>query len=548
MKRQTHIAAAPPVRRSYAAYRSSRRQQRGSLSEKLRGKNARNIIALLYIGGMTVVFPLWDIGYYYENLARGRLAWFYTATATALAAWAVIATVQWLGEHMGRASSARAVRAAGRTLMSFARRLTFTDAALLLFIISVLLSTLLSDDRKVSFFGNPDRCNGFLVQAGYAAVFFLLSRCLRPDRRCLALFSMGGTVTAVVLLLHFFGVDVMDIGFRANKMFVGPMGNVDFTSYYLTVATVLTAALYVTEELPHFDRKGYGGLGCFALLLWAQLVIKVDTGAVATGTAFLASLPLLLTSMRRVERMMALLSVGFATAAVKLLTVDVWKRGGDFGGKGMLLTAAALTMAGLTVWIRSGRIRRKPSAAILRRAALGIDAAVPAAGLAASAYASGHASSGTLWECGQMLFYGNWDGSFGNLRLVNWQCCLRVARMYPWFGVGPDRFADAMRTYCGDALAPYFSGYMLSEAHNEYLHILVTSGIFALLAFLAFVGSLTVLCCRRAARDSMAACCALAVIAYAVHAFFMPALPIHTPLMWVMLGMAGAVLRRPVRA
>lgn len=74
----------------------------------------------------------------------------------------------------------------------------------------------------------------------------------------------------------------------------------------------------------------------------------------------------------------------------------------------------------------------------------------------------------------------------GNNRLYIWKLCLEVVKHYPIFGVGPDCLGK-------EVLANYYGkdGYAFSDpfdkAHNEYLHIAVTTGVPSLCIYISFV-------------------------------------------------------------
>ena len=66
----------------------------------------------------------------------------------------------------------------------------------------------------------------------------------------------------MLVMLHFFGFDVLDTGFsqpnwESGLLFMGPMGNINLTSYFVSVTLMMTAALYVTERQLPFDRDSY---------------------------------------------------------------------------------------------------------------------------------------------------------------------------------------------------------------------------------------------------------------------------------------------------
>lgn len=77
---------------------------------------------------------------------------------------------------------------------------------------------------------------------------------------------------------------------------------------------------------------------------------------------------------------------------------------------------------------------------------------------------------------------GNLDDDFGTDRMYLWKRTINVVPKHIWHGVGIDNFAYA---FDGASLkSRYGENIFYDKAHNEYLQILVTQGIFALLCWL----------------------------------------------------------------
>ena len=76
---------------------------------------------------------------------------------------------------------------------------------------------------------------------------------------------------------------------------------------------------------------------------------------------------------------------------------------------------------------------------------------------------------------------GNIDENYGTKRLFIWKNTLKIVPKNIWTGVGIDNFYYAF----GDK--PLWKGkYFYDKAHNEYLQVLITQGIFALISYLCF--------------------------------------------------------------
>ena len=433
------------------------------------------------------------------------------------------------------------------------------DVAVLLYWGFLFLSALLSPYKEIAFNGQGVRNDGLIIQSFYVAVYFLISHLLKLRNFDLNAYCFGGTVVAGLVMCHFFGWDLLNTGFskpnwESGLLFMGPMGNINLTSYFVTVALVLAAGVYVTEQQLAFDKNGAVTLSCFALMLWAELNLNTDAGIVALGVVLLAALPLMLISLRRLGRYLAVLSVASGVIAFNRLVVKTWILKETFGGKGILLLIAAVVLAGLAAFIGCdfaagwvGVIKDRLEGVLSRRvlliASLTVDGLAVIGLFVASFFAARSQKSGVLYEFGQMIYHGNFNDKFGHNRMFTWKRTVRLIGKKPIFGNGPDTFCTVFNNAYGEESKKFFGGRNLDKAHNEYLQLLICSGFTGLGAFLAFIGSLIVNAYRRATDNPLLVCCGAAVIAYAVHAFFGYSLPINTPLMWVLLGLTGAAVR-----
>jgi O-antigen ligase len=73
-------------------------------------------------------------------------------------------------------------------------------------------------------------------------------------------------------------------------------------------------------------------------------------------------------------------------------------------------------------------------------------------------------------------------------RGYNWRAAIGMFKSHPWFGVGVDRYAAYFLQYRSPKY-PLLYGYTqtVTNAHNVFLEIFATAGVFAGLAYLAFV-------------------------------------------------------------
>ena len=112
------------------------------------------------------------------------------------------------------------------------------------------------------------------------------------------------------------------------------------------------------------------------------------------------------------------------------------------------------------------------------------------------------------------------------------------------FGVGPDSFAEYIYAgYASDLNRVLGPETIQACAHNEWLNALLNLGILGLAAYLGtFISSFRD-CMKGGKNDPYLYGAAIAMAAYILHNFFCYQQVICTPTVFILMGMAQAVIR-----
>ncbi len=535
-KNKTVVGSSDLPRKPSAAARKKTSPPVSPLFDK---DNVLEIVTRLFLIAMAVSFPLAMGQEKYGNITHFKNMTFYLIAAAAFCTIIIIMIT-------------KVIKTPAYDFTVEMPQLGAVDIAVLVYWGFLLLSTLFSQYKDVAFNGQGVRNDGFIIQTFYVVTYFVLSRLLRLQKFDLNIYGFGATIVAVLVMLHFFGCDVLDTGFtepnwESKLLFMGPMGNINLTSYFVTVALTVTAAVYITEQQLSFDKHGTLTLFCFALMLWAELNLNTDAGIVALIVVLPVAMPLLLINFRRVGRFLTVMAVALAVMDFNRWLVDGVILGKSFGRIGWMMLGGAVLCGILAVCIASGQLHPVVSRRTLLIVTLAIDGAAFVGGLVAAAVAAKAQTKGFLYEFGQILYHHNFSDKFGHNRFFTWKRTLKlVFRLRPsllLLGGGPDTFCNLFNEAFGEESTAFFKGRNLDKAHNEYLQLLVCSGLPGVGSFLAFLGAMVTKAFKKATDNPLLVCCALGVVAYAVHAFFGYSLPINSPLMWVLFGLTGAAIR-----
>ena len=128
--------------------------------------------------------------------------------------------------------------------------------------------------------------------------------------------------------------------------------------------------------------------------------------------------------------------------------------------------------------------------------------------------------------------------NFGTKRGTIWKVGLSSLKKYPFTGVGFDNYRYSFKIY------PENFGWSQNKGHNEYIHILVTQGIFSGINYLVFA----FYCCffpfkkilrgySEFAKSDLTKILLIALFAYFVQALFNSSVTNVAPYKWILMGL-----------
>ncbi len=392
------------------------------------------------------------------------------------------------------------------------------------------------DGQRVTLWGES-RFEGLLTQVCYAVVF--LAQALAPVRARIvrAAVAVSLALNLALTALQYAGLNPLGFfpeGFSLlqNPEFQGSLGNIDMTVGYLALALPLLL-------LPWCLRgEGYGSLAAgLAGVLWLYCM-EVQAGFLMLGALLALALAL---ALRRPVCRPRVCGLWAACALLLLARLSLslpWEN--DFGtlrlcppGGPAALAALLTALLSITLGVLAHRCPGgRPVSA--QRIALGF-AALAALAVLLVWLLPVPENAGGLWEAHEIL-RGRGLPDFGSERWGIWEIALRLARSHPLFGVGPDAFQQAALDE--QAASGIYLAQLFDTPHNLLLGVLVSSGIPALLLYLALLAALL----RRTRRAGEAGIpLAAALVCYLTQGMFTFSLCIITPIAAALAGMAAAV-------
>ena len=479
-----------------------------------------------YIYLMLFLFPLFTGFEGYANITFSKYVFFVSASAL----WLITISVCAL--------------AGGRKV--FSEKRSFIAFLIVLFLISCCISALASPYKSSVLIGGG-RFDGLLTTFLCVAIMLGVSVFARPKISYLYAAAAAAAINCVVAVLQVLGYNPLwlfpgdygfyDAGIKFSSTFFGTIGNADLFSSYICLILPFVCVYYITCE-----KRPLLLLPAVLLLAFSLFACGVSGGMLAYAATVLLAAPVVINGGERLRRS---LELGLLLSAAALLAVSIKTEMTDTGVIcSFILSRLSYLALGLIVAASVLRLvlrKRDFDEKILRVFFSVLSSFIVASGLIAAYFGEG--TEGTVYELSQVL-HGNIEDSFGSSRILIWRKSLELVPSHLLFGSGsgtlPLRLDLDFSRYVEE------TGKTLSttvdNAHNDYLGILVNTGLFSLITYIIAQALSLIKAVKTAKAEAL--CLACALLCYWVQAFFGLGLFLVSPLMWLFWGLLVSSLRR----
>ena len=408
-----------------------------------------------------------------------------------------------------------------------------TDVFMLLYLVSAIFSYGISPCREDVLLGYPGWYMGLVTQGLLVGIYFAVSRYYDGSRSIWWIAGITAGIVTLIGLLNRLDIDVLGT-FRNNNWYAG---------YISVTAGISLAAAFMGKR----QVRVLGMIGSF--VFFASAITSNSTTAILAACGL--SLLLLLLSLRKrglllraLEILMLLPLSVFMVRMFLLLHLTGLVLAGD-AEKRLFFTPAwyVVFVVEVAVYLilqlreRQERSDRLESGRVFRTF-VGLAVAVTLAAL--------------LLGC--LLVAGYLPGSdkvseVANGRLALWKVTIltygKEGLLFQIFGMGPDSFYYALYQWGSDAMDWINRGLLdnniYSNAHNEWLTLLVQQGILGVIAY----GGIFLTAFRNlrisATRDPRALAVFFGLTGYLICSLFTFQHVLSTPFAFALLGMAEGV-------
>ena len=385
---------------------------------------------------------------------------------------------------------------------SVSLRLSVTDVFALLYGAVNILSLIGSNYVNTAIFGEDKWYMGFATQMGMLLLYFGISRYFDREDWIAALFLPVSGVVFLLGILNRFGIYPIAMT-SAQPSYISTIGNINWYCGY--VVTILFGAVYLFWSGVLQKRWQQVVLWCYLLIGFGTLVTQGSSSGILT--LFVLFLILFFASIRdggRMERFFTLVLLLGCSCTAGLLVRLLWPEAITFEEATLnLMTysimAPVLLVVGMVGYRLLARKNSKAAypAVFFEKLGKGVKWALTAGlvlfvllGLL-NTWKPG--SIGPLSGISYFTFNVDWGSNRGATWKAGFLCFAEQNLAKKLIGIGPDCMWAYISQDGSDALyqvvQTQFGSARLTNAHNEWLTLLVNVGILGLVSFVGMIGS-----------------------------------------------------------
>ena len=420
----------------------------------------------------------------------------------------------------------------------------------------LVISYFCSEYKKDALWGATGWYMGFYPQMALVLTYFLVSKFWNPRRWMIYMALASSGLVFLLGYLNRLRVDPLNMGVN-NPGFISTVGNINwYCSYLVSVFFAGVALLWQGKDLKRWKQALlmlYVLVGSGSLLTQGS-----DSGLVALAAVILAMF--VLSTDRSASMQMFWLGVlllggaGMITYVIQTIFPERMNYTEGLGfwlvSKGVFFYVSIMSIFVIILLYYSVKAGFYPQGffRILSRifvTAVSLMAVLMIILMSVNTLKPG--SLGALSELSSFTFSVNWGSSRGATWRAGWMCFAEQGFLHKLIGVGPDAMSAYLYRDGSEEVKALvresFEGLILTNAHNEWLTVLVDTGIFGVVAF----GGMMVTGIRRfvkeAGLEKIVCACGFCLLAYTANNMFSFRQSMNVATVFAVFGMGGAFLR-----
>lgn len=433
------------------------------------------------------------------------------------------------------------------------RHFTLTDCFAVWYAAALTVSYICSDYRENARWGAEGWYMGFYTQLILLCAYFLISRLWKPRKEFFYLMLAASGAVFLLGILNRFDIYPIKME-RANAGFISTIGNINWYCGYAVTVFFWGAALQWQGAGEKKWQKFL--LAVYAALGFATLVTQGSASGIMTlGVLMLAMFFLSAKEGKRMTRfwlLMWLLSAACLLVAAarqlfpeRLNYQDVLMNLLTTGRLPIIMTIVSC----LALWLAAKVTKKnaypeKAAENIARGIMILVSCSLLAYLIMLTVNTLFPGSLGGLSQYGIFTFSGKWGSNRGDTWRAGVRCFSEQTLLHKLVGVGPDAMAAYLYQDGSEelvrAVRETFDSSVLTNVHNEWLTVLVDTGILGLAGFGGMMLSAMRTFIKKLWKSPIAGACGMSLLAYTVNNIFSFQQVMNVTTVFVILGMGMA--------
>lgn len=426
------------------------------------------------------------------------------------------------------------------SLKKYFLSLTAVDKAFWCFFAATFFSFVLSEYKLAALFGDLGRYMGFLLFLSVFLMYLWVSRFYQLTERMMRAFGIICIVIAIFTLLQFKGADLFGfikaVPFEKRRNFLSPFGNINVFASFLSVATPFSMYMFCFTQKENAKAVLFYGTLCAANFI-SLLTSNSDSIYVMFAAVLVVLLILSCEKPEAFNRFLLLCAIFFGATILFAVIHYIVKGNRDTSSLTKVYITSILPYAGALIsFVIYQLFSKRPLCAnTLRKIRKAIIISVILCIVAVASCMIYFTKFNTTADLGFLNHYLRFNDSWGTDRGYLWTRLIRIfseaSLKEKLFGFGEETVSVVMiKNYLTEMRTQL--GYLFDNAHNEFLHYLITTGLFGLGSYIAVLFC-AIMLYKKQQTSLLQKALILSVIGYCVQSFFNIIQPIATPFIFI---------------
>lgn len=433
-----------------------------------------------------------------------------------------------------------------------------TDWFFMAFYLTVVISYFLSGNRKQAFWGYDGWYMGLFFQTTILVLYFLLSRHGQYVKVTFGTLCGVAFITYVIGILHRLLIDPIGtyegISDYYKTQFLSTLGQASWYSSFVCTVLPLGVCCYFVAKTGKVRAVG----ALFTVVGFMTLVTQnSDSAYIAFTLLMLLLFYFAAGDGKRMLRLLEIILLFFAAPVLMRILLSIHPNPTlDLDKISHMLVLGPLAFVCLPIaaglwWLVcvSEKKKRYPAKqiCILRNMIyIFFVAAIIFAVIMLRLSATGKLPDALL-SLSQSVPYLNWDNTWGNGRGFTWTATAKIITEMPFarklIGVGPDCFSFYAYQHYADYLNSMWGDNILTNAHNEWLNMVVNYGFLGAISYMGIFLSALYQFVKSAEDEPVLIACGGCIVAYMGHNVFCYQQVLCTPFVIIVIGYGMYLLR-----